>query len=350
MQTLRCLAVTLLLGILAAQANVMAAPGEATNLRWCPASKDCLDWDASVPPGAYRVDRGSTASLAGLANASVDSCSFATFSGTSTGAVLTQIPPAGEFFWYLVVATTCAGDGPAGNGSFGPRIVNTSGDCSPATCADGLRDGTESDVDCGGGSCPGCASGQRCCAGIDCSALFCLLETCAGASCTDGVKNGNETGVDCGGGTCPTCPNGQGCNVGSDCQSHVCIGGVCAAASCTDGVKNGSETGVDCGGGTCPTCPTGQGCLGNSDCQSGNCVGNVCQASSPNGTLCSASNQCQSGNCIDSVCCNTACNGFCQACNLAGSVGTCGNIPAGQDPANECAGSTNCNGAGACGP
>jgi cysteine-rich repeat protein len=65
--------------------------------------------------------------------------------------------------------------------------------------------------------------------------------------------------------------------------------------------------------------------------------------------LCSASNQCQSGNCTDGFCCNTACGGTCQACDLAGSVGTCGNIPAGQDPANECAGATNCNGAGGCG-
>ncbi len=166
----------------------------------------------------------------GLANASVDSCAFATFSGTTTGAALTQIPPAGDFYWYLVVATTCAGDGSAGNGSFGPRVVNTGGDCSPATCTDGLRNGTESDVDCGG-SCPGCATGKQCCAGNDCGALVCQLETCAAPTCTDLVKNGNETDVDCGGGTCPACGTGHACIASSDCQGHVCTGNVCSPAA-----------------------------------------------------------------------------------------------------------------------
>ncbi len=55
-----------------------------------------------------------------------------------------------------------------------------------------------------------------------------------------------------------------------------------------------------------------------------------------------------SGNCIDGVCCNTTCGGLCQACNVAGSVGTCTNVPNGQDPAFECAGGQVCNGAGAC--
>src|SRR5262249_2783284 len=36
-------------------------------------------------------------------------------------------------------------------------------------------------------------------------------------TCSDGVKNGHETGVDCGGGTCNRCPSGAGCVNGSDC-------------------------------------------------------------------------------------------------------------------------------------
>ncbi|MEZ4297276.1 MAG: hypothetical protein R3B70_20095, partial [Polyangiaceae bacterium] len=51
---------------------------------------------------------------------------------------------------------------------------------------------------------------------------------------------------------------------------------------------------------------------------------------------------------IDGVCCSTTCTGTCKACNLAGSQGTCTNIPNGQDPANECIGVTTCDGAGAC--
>jgi parallel beta-helix repeat protein len=46
-------------------------------------------------------------------------------------------------------------------------------------------------------------------------------------TCVDGIQNGNETGIDCGGGTCPPCPNGQGCNSASDCLSGNCSGGLC---------------------------------------------------------------------------------------------------------------------------
>ena len=42
-------------------------------------------------------------------------------------------------------------------------------------------------------------------------------------TCADGVKNGTETGVDCGGASCPRCVAGQGCGKGSDCVSGVCI-------------------------------------------------------------------------------------------------------------------------------
>lgn len=51
-------------------------------------------------------------------------------------------------------------------------------------------------------------------------------------SCTDGLPNGNETGVDCGGGTCPACPDGQPCNVDGDCLLNSCWLGVCQPSSC----------------------------------------------------------------------------------------------------------------------
>jgi hypothetical protein len=46
-------------------------------------------------------------------------------------------------------------------------------------------------------------------------------------TCTDGVKNGSETGVDCGGATCSACAAGNPCNIGSDCQTGICTGGIC---------------------------------------------------------------------------------------------------------------------------
>ena len=63
-----------------------------------------------------------------------------------------------------VIAATCLNSGTGGN-----------------TCFDGILNGDETDVDCGG-SCVACPT------------------------CSDGVQNGDETGVDCGG-SCPTtCP------------------------------------------------------------------------------------------------------------------------------------------------
>ena len=78
------------------------------------------------------------------------------------------------------------------------------------TCNDGIQNGDETGVDCGGSSCPACPT------------------------CNDGIQNGNETGVDCGG-DCAACP------------------------TCNDGIQNGDETGVDCGG-SCAPCDNGGGC------------------------------------------------------------------------------------------
>jgi hypothetical protein len=67
------------------------------------------------------------------------------------------------------------------------------------------------------------------------------------------MKNGSETDVDCGGGTCPACADGLACSTAADCSSGVCTANICTGVSCTDGIKNGTETGLDCGG-ACPAC------------------------------------------------------------------------------------------------
>ena len=49
---------------------------------------------------------------------------------------------------------------------------------------------------------------------------------------------------------------------------------------------------------------------------------------------CGGNGECHSGNCVDGVCCNSACTGQCQACDVAGSVGTCTTVsgaPHGRD-------------------
>lgn len=108
-----------------------------------------------------------------------------------------------------------------------------------ATCNDGIQNGNESGIDCGGSCDP------------------CEVEIIP--TCDDGIQNGDETGIDCGG-DCdpceaePTCDDGiqNGDETGVDC------GGSCPPCevlpTCNDGIQNGDETGVDCGG-SCPECP-----------------------------------------------------------------------------------------------
>jgi hypothetical protein len=63
-------------------------------------------------------------------------------------------------------------------------------------------------------------------------------EASSGPSCTNGVRDGDETDVDCGGGACPPCANGRACAVRRDCAALVCAGGRCSAdLGCADGTR-----------------------------------------------------------------------------------------------------------------
>ena len=110
------------------------------------------------------------------------------------------------------------------------------GVCMLASCNDGVQDGDETAVDCGG-SCGQCVSVRG-----------------TNSTCTNGVQDGAETGVDCGGG-CAACPS---CNdhVQNEGEQGVDCGGPCVAClSCSDGLQNQGETGIDCGG-PCAACPS----------------------------------------------------------------------------------------------
>jgi hypothetical protein len=126
------------------------------------------------------------------------------------------------------------------------------------TCSDGIKNGLETGIDCGGPNCPPCPTcndgiknGLE--TGIDCGGPNC--PPCP--TCNDGIKNGLETGIDCGGPNCPPCPTcndgiKNGLETGIDCGGPNCP----PCPTCNDGIKNGLETGIDCGGPNCPPCPT----------------------------------------------------------------------------------------------
>ncbi|HEY1585822.1 MAG TPA: hypothetical protein VGH63_09065, partial [Polyangia bacterium] len=88
-------------------------------------------------------------------------------------------------------------------------------------------------------------------------------------SCFDRVRNGDETDVDCGG-SCGPCAGGGACKISSDCDAHACDSGVCRAPSCSDAIRDGFEIDVDCGDG-CAPCVDGAHCTDDVDCQSGQC-------------------------------------------------------------------------------
>jgi len=156
----------------------------------------------------------------------------------------------------------------------------STGKCLDATCKDGTRNQDETDVDCGGAICGKCDIQKKCDIAEDCASGVCLLQSgtrkCQQPACDDGVKNGNETGIDCGG-TCGKCDDNTACNVAADCKSDVCSGGKCLTPSCNDGTKNGTDTDIDCGGPSCPRCADTKMCTVSSDCQSGVCTGGTCQ-------------------------------------------------------------------------
>jgi hypothetical protein len=87
------------------------------------------------------------------------------------------------------------------------------------------------------------------------------------------VKNGSETDTDCGGSCTTKCADTKKCLVGADCVSLNCDGAAktCTAAACNDVLKNGNETDVDCGGSCTTKCDESKKCLVNADCKSGVC-------------------------------------------------------------------------------
>ena len=97
------------------------------------------------------------------------------------------------------------------------------------TCSDGIQNGDELGVDCGG-TYPGCPSCQ---------------------TCSDGIQNQGELAIDCGG---PCTPCITGCDTDMDAYNYVSSADIDESCeTCSDGIQNGDEAGVDCGG-TYPGC------------------------------------------------------------------------------------------------
>lgn len=102
------------------------------------------------------------------------------------------------------------------------------GVCKDPTGLDGIKNGDESDVDCGGSTTGAvrCATNKACGTADDCESHVCNAptKTCSAPTSTDGVKNGDETDTDCGGTTtsAPKCDVGKSCAAHADCALDGC--------------------------------------------------------------------------------------------------------------------------------
>jgi hypothetical protein len=158
------------------------------------------------------------------------------------------------------------------------------------SCNDGLRNAGETDIDCGGAdvSCDRCQDDDSCAFDRDCLSGNCQGGVCVNFACDDNLRNGNESDTDCGGNDpgCDACGDGDTCRQAADCASNSCAAGVCI--SCDDGLRNGGESDVDCGGtSACGACAPGLACGADNDCTSGACVdGRCCGGSQGDCTRC----------------------------------------------------------------
>lgn len=207
----------------------------------------------------------------------------------------------------LLVSWACAGD----DYNFVP-------DKKPASCTNGQEDEGETDVDCGGGKCDQCQTGDKCTIPADCVSGSCPADRCAAPACDDGIINGTEKGRDCGGGLCDGCPTGTPCTEPIDCASGVCEGPEGEKKCATSCIQDTAE----CDGDTELECETN---LLTDPMHCGDCA-IVCE-------LPHAEQSCVSGRCMIASCiapydnCNSIVDDGCEA-NLetaASDCGMCGN-------------------------
>jgi hypothetical protein len=237
-------------------------------------------------------------------------------------------------------------------------LATNSNTCVATSCEDGIKSGTETDIDCGGAECGLCSLHQNCSASndcfsgtcynatckniiggnctssLDCGSNICNLVTslCVATTCEDGIINGNEIGIDCGsasGCAQTTCSSGQPCLTGADCSSSYCnTTNYCQSSPlCGNGQLDTGETDIDCGGICGSTCNVTQSCLTSTDCILGWCdvvTSFTCQSTSctdgrhdgtetdidcgglctpcPLNYSCQIGNDCQSGKCHSLKC------------------------------------------------
>jgi hypothetical protein len=204
------------------------------------------------------------------------------------------------------------------------------------------------------GACVECNDNAQCSSGV------CAFgNVCATPECTDTIVNGDETDVDCGGTTCPGCADGLMCIVGGDCASGNCDNGTCAP--CVLDADCAAVVDTWCDAGVCsPLKIDGDACAGDNECLNGNCPADdgVC-CDTACGSLCESCLAVDTGGAdgtcapvsagtdpkmectLNAVACSgDNCGGVAGACEPASNVTVCRVAAGGCDAAESCDGVT----------
>ncbi|MDP1827521.1 MAG: kelch repeat-containing protein [Archangium sp.] len=265
------------------------------------------------------------------------------------------------------VVLVAGGEGVGGPSNTAERSLQLQGEpctqglaCVSGFCADGVCCNTACAGACDAcdlagavGTCttaPASSAGNPSCAPYLCSgsAVACPSSCTTNAQCVAGRY--------CSGAACvPKKVVGTSCATATECVSGNCVDGVCCDTACGGGCEacdlagtagtctataTGSAGSPSCApfvcSGTQGTCPSG--CTADAHCVAGQyCESSLCVPKRPPGASCVTPGACASGHCVDGVCCDAACAGACDACDLAGTVGTCSNAPAGAAGVPRCA-------------
>jgi len=151
-----------------------------------------------------------------------------------------------------------------------------------------------------------------------------------------------------------SCTSSSACGTGGTCVAGHCCATACSGSCQTcapDGVCNTMTAGttpsdptclIKCNG-TSNSC-TGS-CTTDTDCVTGaRCASGTCVRYKPLGGVCTTGAECIGGTCVDGFCCDRPCGGTCEACDVAGKLGTCTTIPKDATPH----GARSCPGTGIC--